>query len=183
MSLGSVSESEAPLNSGSQGGTGRGLECSFRVGRIWHEEVLLFPTDDEHVWEDDGHAGGAAQEPQHQGLAGPHAGLGHHLQIRCEGCPSPGAHKAPAGEGLQWPSWADHLDLSVESPLLIPSSSADPRVLTNLRKRQEVAFCSLLWELKVAKIKSFGVRGPWVPCAWWLGQSSPPWLPVAWSLK
>lgn len=45
-------------------------------------KALVFLVDDEHVREDDGHPGGAAQEPQHQGVAGPHAGLGHDFQVR-----------------------------------------------------------------------------------------------------
>lgn len=39
-------------------------------------------ADDEHIRHDDGHAGGAAQEPQHQDVARPHGSLGPHFQYR-----------------------------------------------------------------------------------------------------
>lgn len=35
-------------------------------------------------------------------------------------------------------------------------------VQMNSRKRQEVVFCSLLWELGVVKNKNFGVKDSWV---------------------
>ena len=69
----------------------RGCACLGHVTRGWQAVCEIegrglkgtcVPTDDEHVWKDDGHPGRTAQEPQHQGLAGAHAGLGHHLQIR-----------------------------------------------------------------------------------------------------
>lgn len=39
-------------------------------------------VDDEHLWHDDGHAGGAAQESQHQNMAGPHCSVGSYFQHR-----------------------------------------------------------------------------------------------------
>lgn len=50
--------------------------------------IFLFPSppsppaDDEHLWHHDGHAGGGAQEPQHQDVAGPHSSMGPDFQHR-----------------------------------------------------------------------------------------------------
>lgn len=84
------------------------------------ERACVSLTDDEHVWEDDGHACRAAPEPQHQGLAGPHAGLGHHFQVRYHGHPRPATLSLkllPGGLGRS--AWSGLPDLLMESLLIL----------------------------------------------------------------
>lgn len=38
--------------------------------------LLPFPADDEHVWHHDGDPSGAAQEPEHEDVAGAHNCVG-----------------------------------------------------------------------------------------------------------